>query len=295
MQASEAQIIKDMQVQHRSIISLFHHHNMPLHVVAAVISAANELNRVRVATCSKHHPDVNRQQLPPLLNFGQASQIDPSHPVPPMLLALHTRVLQDDRWLVRPSPTVFVISPPAQPVAGGATTQGAAANDGTVFAIAPTFDSALLQSAARVLRAPGILTFWPVAPRSQTRWLALAAVGSGKHVQAAAATFSLQQTGHVRPQLCSCCPFQSFHPPNFFKFEIHCRLVVQVNCGAAGRAHSRIASACVFELNKKCRSFVVSLVPSKHQSLLEQPFQQTLLHIVPKVFRPHDTECCRVT
>ncbi len=110
IQASEAQIIKDMQVEYRSMISLFHLHNFLLHVVAAVISAANELNRVG-ATCNKHHPDVNRQQLPPLLNFGQASQIDPSHPVPPMLLALHTRVLQDDRWLVRPSPTVFVYYP----------------------------------------------------------------------------------------------------------------------------------------------------------------------------------------
>lgn len=56
VQASEAQMIKDMQV------------------VAAVISAANELN--------------------------QASKSDSSHAVPPMLLALHTRALRDDRWLV---------------------------------------------------------------------------------------------------------------------------------------------------------------------------------------------------
>jgi hypothetical protein len=56
IQASEAQMLKDMQV------------------VAAVISAANELK--------------------------QASKSESHHVFPSMLLALHTRALQDDRWLV---------------------------------------------------------------------------------------------------------------------------------------------------------------------------------------------------
>ena len=62
-------------------------------MVAAVISAANELNQVRQHAC------VSAAHACPTI--GQASKSDSSHPVPAMLLALHTRILQDDRWLVR--------------------------------------------------------------------------------------------------------------------------------------------------------------------------------------------------
>lgn len=51
-----------------------------------------------------------------------------------MLLALHTRALQDDRWLVRCAAPPFdaAFDPP---VAGGAAPQGAAANDGAPLVV----------------------------------------------------------------------------------------------------------------------------------------------------------------
>jgi hypothetical protein len=61
-------------------------------VVAAVISAANELNQARATLCGVSHGKV--------VIVLQALQSDSLHLLPPMLLAFRTRTLRDDRWLV---------------------------------------------------------------------------------------------------------------------------------------------------------------------------------------------------
>ena len=63
-------------------------------MVAAVIAAANELNQVSACVAGARIESLIR-----LLRL-QASKSGSSH-TPPMLLALHTRALHDDRWLVR--------------------------------------------------------------------------------------------------------------------------------------------------------------------------------------------------
>ena len=91
LQAGEAQMLKDMQVL-QTIVPPRSCSYKRWQIVAAVIAAANELNQVLCSTC------VECARIESLM-FLQASKSGSAHP-PPMLLALHTRALQDDRWLV---------------------------------------------------------------------------------------------------------------------------------------------------------------------------------------------------
>lgn len=190
-------------------------------MVAAVIAAANELNQVSACVAGARIESLIR-----LLRL-QASKSGSSH-TPPMLLALHTRALQDDRWLVR-AHTRLACRFKSSLCPGRFAPKGAAANDG---AVPPTplrlIVFSLCAFVASSTAADCLIFSEPSRPHTWRLELGTVAAGKGKGLASAHAAVAAVASRQI------CALLEEFHDSSFLcgpmlvSFEIKRKFFSQV-------------------------------------------------------------------